>query len=81
MKSHIVVVHGYNTAVHGQTTRPTDNSAQDNSARVFNLICISTIPNYRACKWVMIHGGIPRDWSWLQTGHKNNIITTDDSYT
>ena len=33
---------------------------------------------YRACKWVTIHGETPRDWSWLGTGHKNNILTMDD---
>ena len=32
----------------------------------------------RACKWVTIHGD-PHDWSWLGTGHKNNILTMDDS--
>ena len=34
---------------------------------------------YRACKWVTIHGETSRDWIWLGTGHKNNILTTDDS--
>ena len=32
-----------------------------------------------ACKWVMIHGKTPRDWSRLRTGHKNNIIMMEDS--
>ena len=33
----------------------------------------------RACKWVTIQGETPCDWSWLGTGHKNNILTMDDS--
>ena len=41
----------------------------------------------RACKWVTIYGVTLRDWSLLGTkrdkfgiGHKNNILTMDDSF-
>ena len=50
------------------------------------LFCLlTTHTNYRwlcactVCKWVTIHGETPRDLSWLGTGHKNNILTMDDS--
>ena len=29
--------------------------------------CIKITGNYRACKWVTIHGVTPRDWSLLGT--------------
>ena len=35
--------------------------------------------NNRAFRCVTIHAETPRNWSWLGTAHKNNILTTDDS--
>ena len=36
--------------------------------------------DYRACKWVTIHGETPRDSVRLELiGDKNNILTMDDN--
>ena len=60
-----------------------------NTGHLKKKTCKCTLPMARTknpfngnkqCKCVTIHGETPRDWSWLGAGHKNDILTTDDSY-